>query len=85
MIAGFINPFLGNAPILYSLKTPKKQRFTVVFRGYNMGALAQNRSTLIYLRICNSFIRFSFMEKFVYDTTKNIYNINLSLTFTLNK
>ena len=27
------NPYLANVPILYPLKTPENQRFSVVFRG----------------------------------------------------
>ena len=41
--APFINPFLANAPILcIPLKTPENQRFSGVFRGYEMGILAWN-------------------------------------------
>ena len=36
------NPFLANAPILHPLKTLKNQRFSGVFRGYNMGTTAKN-------------------------------------------
>ena len=37
-----VNPFLANVPILYPLKTPENQRFSVVFKGYKMGTLAGN-------------------------------------------
>ena len=40
-----IIPFLTNLPILYPLKTPENQRFSVVFRGYEMRALARNGFT----------------------------------------
>ena len=43
---GFFNPFLVNDPILYSLKTPEKFLFSVVFRGYKMEKLAINRLNL---------------------------------------
>ena len=36
------NPFLANAPILYSLKTPENQKFSGVFRGYKMGTLTRD-------------------------------------------
>ena len=36
-----INPFLANVPILYPLKTPENQRFSV-FRRYKLGTLATN-------------------------------------------
>ena len=37
-----INLFQINVFILYPMKTPEKQRFSGVFRGYKMGALARN-------------------------------------------
>ena len=37
------NPLLANIPILYPPKTPENQRFSGVFRGYEMGILASNR------------------------------------------
>ena len=37
-----INPFLINIPLLYPLKTSKKQRFSDVFRGYRSGTLVEN-------------------------------------------
>ena len=37
-----LNPFLVNVPILYSLKTPAKKRFSDVFRCYKIGTLAKN-------------------------------------------
>ena len=40
-----VNTFLANAPILYSLKTPKNFWFSGVFRGYKMGTLARNGLT----------------------------------------
>ena len=36
-----VSPFLTNVPISYPLKTPGKQRFSDVFRGYKMGTLAR--------------------------------------------
>ena len=39
----WVNPFLANIPILYSLKTLEKQRFSGVFREYKMGTLAKKR------------------------------------------
>ena len=36
------NPFQANVPILYPLQTPENQRFSGVFRGCKMGALAWN-------------------------------------------
>ena len=39
-VEGYI--VLGNAPILCPLKTPENQRFSGVFRGYNMVTLAKN-------------------------------------------
>ena len=37
------NPFQVNAPILYSLKTLKNQRFSGAFSGYKMENLVRNR------------------------------------------
>ena len=37
-----INAFQANVPILYSLKTPKNQSFSGVFRGYEMRTLGLN-------------------------------------------
>ena len=39
------NQFLAHVVILYSLKTPEDQRFSSVFRGYNMGTLSRWRCT----------------------------------------
>ena len=39
VIAGIINLFMINVPILYLLKTPEKFCFSAVFRKYKMGAL----------------------------------------------
>ena len=36
------NPFLANIPISYTLKAPQNLRFSVVFRGHQMGTLARN-------------------------------------------
>ena len=36
------NAFQANVPILYPLKTPENQRFSVVFRGYEIGTLTRN-------------------------------------------
>ena len=36
-----INPFFANFPILYSLKTTENQRFSGVFREYEMETLAR--------------------------------------------
>ena len=33
----WINPFLVNVPILYTLKTPQNIWFSGIFRGYKMG------------------------------------------------
>ena len=44
-----INPFLTNVPILYPLKTPENQRFSIVFRGYKMGTLARNGLIELFL------------------------------------
>ena len=38
-----INLFLANFPIFYQLKTQKKQKFSGVFRGYDMGTLPRKR------------------------------------------
>ena len=35
-----INQFLAYVPILYPLKAPENQRFSSVFRRFNMGVLA---------------------------------------------
>ena len=35
------NSFLANVPIFYSLKTPENQRFSGVFKEYEMGTLTQ--------------------------------------------
>ena len=35
--ASIINPFLTNVPLLYSLKTSAKRRFSDVFMGYRSG------------------------------------------------
>ena len=43
-VGGGINPFLGNFPILYSLKTPGKQIPYGVFREYKIGKLASCNS-----------------------------------------
>ena len=37
-----VNPFLVNVPILYPLKTQKKDLFSSVFRGYKVRTLARN-------------------------------------------
>ena len=42
------NPHLANVPILYPLKTPENQRFSGVFRGYNMGILARNGLQILF-------------------------------------
>ena len=36
-----INPFLTNAPLLYSLKTSENLRFSDIFRGYGSGTLVE--------------------------------------------
>ena len=41
-LSALFNPFLANTPILYSLKTPKNQRFSGIFRGHKMKILARN-------------------------------------------
>ena len=35
-------PFMAKVLILYPLKIPESQRFSGVFKGYKMGALARN-------------------------------------------
>ena len=44
----FINPFLPNIPILYSLKTSENLWFSDVFRGYKMGTLGTNRLIIFF-------------------------------------
>ena len=39
-VTKLINPLHANVPILYPLKTPENLKFSGVFRGYKMGALA---------------------------------------------
>ena len=46
------NQFLANVPILYPLKTPENQRFSYVFRGSKIGALARNGSIHYFYFIC---------------------------------
>ena len=41
----FFDPFLASVLILYPLKTPESQKFSVVFRGYKMEALVLNGLT----------------------------------------
>ena len=43
--SNLLNPFLVNVSILYPLKIPENQRFSVVSRGYKMSTLAINRLT----------------------------------------
>ena len=43
--SNWLNPFLVNVSILYPLKIPENQRFSVVSRGYKMPTLAINRLT----------------------------------------
>ena len=58
-VYNILNPFLAHVPILYPLKTPEYQRFSVVFRGigfccfseYKIGTLARNE--LISFHILN--------------------------------
>ena len=38
----WVNPFLANVPILYSLKTLEKEMYSGVFRRYKIGTLARN-------------------------------------------
>ena len=40
------NKYLASIPILDPLKTPENQRFSGVFRRYETGVLAKNRSKL---------------------------------------
>ena len=40
--------FLANVSILYPFKTPKNQRFSGVFRGYEIGTLSWNVSIHLY-------------------------------------
>ena len=54
------NPLLTSIPILYSLRIPGIQRFSVVYRKYKMKTLARNRldkSTLVFINFtkCTSF------------------------------
>ena len=44
--ASILHPFLANVPILYSLKTSEKQRFSGVLMWYKMGTLTRNQSRL---------------------------------------
>ena len=38
----YIDPFLADVSILYTMKTPGKQKASSVFRGYEMGIMARN-------------------------------------------
>ena len=44
----FFNPLLANIPILYLLKTLKSQRFSGIFMGYEIGAMAGNGLNIKY-------------------------------------
>ena len=50
-----INPFLANVLILYTLKSSENQRFSGVFRGYKMRALAKNSLKSLKLKNTMSF------------------------------
>ena len=45
-----VNPFPANVPILYPLTTTENQRFSVVFRGYEMGTLAANGLNIFWFK-----------------------------------
>ena len=44
-----INPFIPNAPFLYSLKTSENRMVSDVFRGERKGALETNKLKLFHL------------------------------------
>ena len=46
-LSKLFNPFLTGGPILYTLKTPEKQSFSRVFKGYKRWILAGNGSKLL--------------------------------------
>ena len=77
-----INPFLPNVPILYPLKTPKKQRFSGVFKGYKVGTLARNGlKNVIYVdKHCQIFLNCLILVTRVTSLYLN-YKINETVKF----
>ena len=67
-----MKPFLADVPILYPLKTPENQRFSVVFRGYKLGTLARYGLRKKIIRI----LTFKILFAFSFSANTYLFKIN---------